>query len=175
MEYVDTPNAVSVKTKTQIDATNWAESTVYADGIGRAVKTEKKDNAGNVFVETEYDNMGRVKRVTNPYRNGETKLWTENTYDDLSRVTKVQTPDNAEVNTSFDLSVSVTLGTVVTVTDQAGKTRRSLTNALGQLARVDEPDDSNISIHCLVSCHWYRRSVILGFLFTTWVNNVIYW
>ena len=143
MEYVDTPNAVSVKTKTQIDATNWAESTVYADGIGRAVKTEKKDNAGNVFVETEYDNMGRVKRVTNPYRNGETKLWTENTYDDLSRVTKVQTPDNAEVNTSFDLSVSVTLGTVVTVTDQAGKTRRSLTNALGQLARVDEPDDSN--------------------------------
>jgi YD repeat-containing protein len=31
------------------------------------------------------------------------------------------------------------IGTAVTVTDQAGKPRRSITNALGQLARVDEP------------------------------------
>jgi YD repeat-containing protein len=31
----------------------------------------------------------------------------------------------------------------VTVTDQAGKQRRSITNALGQLARVDEPNSAN--------------------------------
>jgi YD repeat-containing protein len=35
------------------------------------------------------------------------------------------------------------IGTVVTVTDQAGRQRRSITNALGQLKRVDEPNDSN--------------------------------
>ena len=29
-----------------------------------------------------------------------------------------------------------------TVTDQAGKQRRSITNGLGQLVRVDEPDDA---------------------------------
>jgi RHS repeat-associated protein len=142
MEYTDTPGAMSVKTKTQIDATNWAESTVYADGLGRTIKSEKKDDAGNVFTETEYDQVGRVKRSTNPYRTGETKLWTENTYDDLSRVTKVKTPDNAEVTTAYDLSTSGTLGTIVTVTDQAGKQRRSLTNGLGQLVRVDEPNDA---------------------------------
>lgn len=142
MEYTDTPGAMKVVTKTQIDATNWAESTVYADGLGRAVKTEKKDAAGNVFAETEYDSMGRVKKATNPYRTGETKLWTENTYDDLSRITKVKTPDNAEVTTAYAISTSGTLGTVVTVTDQAGKKRRSLTNGLGQLVRVDEPNDA---------------------------------
>src|SRR2546426_4610946 len=30
--------------------------------------------------------------------------------------------------------------TFITVTDQAGKVRRSMTNGLGQLARIDEPD-----------------------------------
>ena len=142
MEYTDTPGAMAVKTKTQIDGTNWAESIVYADGLGRTIKSEKKDAQGNVFAETEYDLMGRVKKVTNPFRNGDTKLWTESTYDDLSRVTKVVTPDNAEVTTAYGLSTSGTLGTVVTVTDQAGKQRRSLTNGLGQLTRVDEPDDA---------------------------------
>ena len=142
MEYTDTPGAMKVVTKTQIDATNWAESTVYADGLGRSIKSEKKDAAGNVFTETEYDSMGRVKKATNPYRTGDTKLWTENTYDDLSRVTKVKTPDNAEVTTAYAISTSGTLGTVVTVTDQAGKQRRSLTNGLGQLVRVDEPNDA---------------------------------
>src|SRR5690606_2883796 len=34
------------------------------------------------------------------------------------------------------------IGTVVTVTDQAGKLRRSITNALGHLKRVDEPNDA---------------------------------
>jgi YD repeat-containing protein len=33
--------------------------------------------------------------------------------------------------------------TAPTVTDQAGKVRRSIVNALGQLVRVDEPDSSN--------------------------------
>lgn len=142
MEYTDTPNAIKVTTKTQIDGTNWAESSVYADGLGRTIKTEKKDDAGNVFTETEYDSMSRVKRVTNPYRTGENILWTENTYDDLSRVIKIKTPDNAEVNTTFELAASGTLGTSVTVTDQASKQRRSITNALGQLIRVDEPDEA---------------------------------
>ena len=33
-------------------------------------------------------------------------------------------------------------GNIVTVTDQAGKQRRSVTNALGQLIRVDEPNEA---------------------------------
>ena len=142
MIYTDTPGAMAVKTRSQIDATNWAESTVYADGLGRPIKTQKKDVQGDVFTETKYDLIGRIAQVSNPYRTGDAVLWTQNTYDALSRLTKVKTPDNAEVNTAFDVATSGTLGTVVTVTDQAGKIRRSVTNALGQLARVDEPDEA---------------------------------
>jgi RHS repeat-associated protein len=133
-----------IKVRTQIDESNWKEGYSWYDGLGRTIKSQSVDAAaGDVFTETEYDIMGRAKRSTNPYKANETKLWTTPTYDDLGRVTKVQTPDNAEVNTSYSLGTGTTVGAVVTVTDQAGKTRRSITNGLGQLARVDEPNDAN--------------------------------
>ena len=132
-----------VKVSTQIDATNWKVGYSSYDGLGRTIRTQSVDSAGDVFVDTEYDNMGRVKRTTNPYRSGDTIYWTTNTYDDLGRVTAVTTPDNAVVNTAYSLSTTGSqIGTVVTATDQAGKLRRSITNALGQLTRVDEPNDA---------------------------------
>ncbi len=45
------------------------------------------------------------------------------------------TPDNAVVTTAYT-------GNQVTVTDQASKVRRSLSDALGRLSRVDEPDEN---------------------------------
>jgi RHS repeat-associated protein len=133
-----------IKVKTQIDEQKWKEGYIWFDGLGRTIKSQSVDSNGDVFSETEYDNMGRAKRATNPYRTGETKFWTESFYDDLGRAIKIKTPDNAEVLTSYGLATTGgQIGTVVTVTDQAGRQRRSITNALGQLKRVDEPNDSN--------------------------------
>jgi RHS repeat-associated protein len=137
-------------TKTQIDSANWAESWTWFDGLGRTIKTQKKDSAGDVFVETHYDEMGRADKTTNPYRAGTAdadKKWTTYVFDDLSRIKEVLSPleagqsTPAKMQTGYSLSTtSNTLpGTVVTATDQAGKQRRSVTNALGQLQRVDEP------------------------------------
>jgi len=137
-------NQKFVKVKTQIDANLWKEGFSWFDGFGRTVKTQSIDLNGDVFTETEYDQMSRPKKTTNPYRTGETKYWTESFYDDLGRATKIKTPDNAQVLTSYGLAITGNqIGTVVTVTDQAGKQRRSITNALGQLMRVDEPNDGN--------------------------------
>lgn len=133
-----------VKVRTQIDETNWKQGYTWFDGLGRTIKTQSIDSNGDVFTETEYDNMSRVKKVSNPYRTGETIYKTESFYDDLSRVWKVKTPDNAEILTTYDLATTgANIGTVVVVKDQALKERRSITNALGQLERVDEPNDSN--------------------------------
>lgn len=47
------------------------------------------------------------------------------------------------VSTSYDVSTSGAIGQFTTVTDQSGKVRRSITDALGRLTRVDEPNTSN--------------------------------
>ena len=133
-----------VKVKTQIDGTNWKQGYTWFDGHGRTVKTQSVDSSGDVFTETEYDSMGRAWRSTNPYRTGETVQWTSTTFDTFGRVWKVTTPDTAFVETTYGLATSGSqIGTSVTVTDQALKSRRNITNALGQLKRVDEPDTGN--------------------------------
>jgi YD repeat-containing protein len=116
--------------------------------LGRTYKTQSADSSGDVFTETQYDNMGRAKKSSNPYRTGETVYWTENFYDDLGRVKEVHSPletgqtTPAKLLTAYSLATTGSqIGTVVTVTDQALKQRRSITNALGQLKRVDEPND----------------------------------
>ncbi|HEY0050156.1 MAG TPA: hypothetical protein VGB68_12755, partial [Pyrinomonadaceae bacterium] len=138
-----------VKNKTQIDAEKWNEVDTYFDGLGRTIKTQSVDSDGDVFVITNYDEMGRVEEVSNPFRNVSnpscaTNLeCTSTTYDDFGRVWKVRTPDGAIVETTYALATAgAQIGTVTTVKDQAAKERRSITNGLGQLTRVDEPDEA---------------------------------
>jgi RHS repeat-associated protein len=141
--YNDVPNNYQVKSRTQIDETNWSEAITYLDGLGRSFKSEKLDSNGSIFTETEFDAVGRPKRSTNPYRANEPKVWTTTNYDVQGRPFEVVTSDGAKVTTAFGLSTSgANIGTTVTVTDQALKQRRSITNALGQLTRVDEPNDA---------------------------------
>jgi RHS repeat-associated protein len=143
--YNDAPNNYWVKNRTQIDANNWAEAITYLDGLGRSFKSEKLDSSGSIFTETEFDAVGRPKRSTNPYRNGEAKVWTTTNYDVQGRPFEVVTSDGAKVTTAFGVATTgANIGTVVTVTDQANKQRRSITNALGQLTRVDEPNNAGL-------------------------------
>jgi RHS repeat-associated protein len=135
-----------VHIKTQIDATNWKESYTWGDALGRTIKSQMIDSNGDVFSETEYDNMGRVKRTTNPYRTGETKQWTTPTYDELGRTTVITSPDSSTIQTAFGLSASSPVGLTKTVTDQAGKKRTGISDALGRMVRViEDPDSQNLS------------------------------
>ena len=144
--YHDEPNNYRVKSRTQIDAVNWAESITYFDGLGRAVKIEQVDAQGNIFVEKEFDAQGRVKRATNPYRTGETKYWTTNVYDEASRIKEVVLPDASTVKTAYGVSTTGTIGITKQITDQAGKKRKGITDALGRMIRViEDPTGQNLS------------------------------
>jgi len=126
---------------------NLLRSEAFYDGLGRTVETRKYEaNGGYVAVQavpllTVQDpltNLWRAaSKTSNPFRPGagETPVWTTSLTDELGRSIKVITPDNARVKTDYS-------GNATTVTDQAGKMRRSITNALGQLIRVDEPNSS---------------------------------
>ncbi len=142
--YGDTPSNIWVKTRSQFDTSIWVESTTYADNLGRGIKTKKKDSNGDIFTETEYDNMNRVKRVTNPYRAGQTKLWSLTTYDEEGRVKETFTPVASGTGQSLGTkeygfsTAANAIGTYVVGIDASGRKMRSITNALGQLIRVDE-------------------------------------
>ncbi len=96
--YNDTPGNLWVKRRQQIDEYNWAESTTYFDNLGRAFKSRTKDLQGDVLSEIKYDNFGRVKAASNPYRvdasgnPAESVYWSKPRYDELNRVVETYAP-----------------------------------------------------------------------------------
>lgn len=161
--YHDEPNNYWVKSRTKIDANKWAESISYFDGLGRAYKAEEIDSEGNIFVEKEFDEDGRVKRVTNPFRANETKIWTTNVYDEASRIKEVILPDGSKVKTDYGVSVSGTVGTTKQITDQAGKKRKGISDALGRMIRViEDPSGQNLNTDYIFDTLGNLRKTIQG-------------
>ncbi len=143
-----------VKVKSQIDADHWKEGYTYFDGLSRTVRTQSVDDAGDVFVITCYDNMGRTQKSTNPFRGYSNQTcstttgldWTTNTYDAAGRLSTVIVPDSSVVTNTYGLATSAPIGTIKTVTDQAGKKRKGITDVLGRMLRViEDPDSSALS------------------------------
>jgi RHS repeat-associated protein len=123
---------------TMSDQTSYGDNvlqsqTIY-DGLGR--NTEKRQYEGGtnyIAVQTQYDSLSRAYRTSNPFRpwQSQSAIWTTTGFDALGRVISVTTPDSAVVTTSYS-------GNTVTVTDQTGKARKTVTDGLGRLAQVYE-------------------------------------
>lgn len=132
-------------TESKLDATRTVKSYQYEDPLGRASRSFSSEGGDSyIAADTIYDLMGRVWKVSNPYRttalNGTADLshsndWTVSHYDVLGRIDSITLPDASTVQTSYQ-------GTYTTVTDQAGRQRRQKTDALGRIVRVDEPNTS---------------------------------
>jgi RHS repeat-associated protein len=113
---------------------------LFVDGLGRLSETQlTSDPDGTDYTLTTYDGMGRKYKVYNPTRcstittNCGESTWGFATYqyDPLSRPMAVTDQDGSAVSTSYS-------GNSTTVTDEAGKTRQSYTDALGRLTSVIE-------------------------------------
>lgn len=139
-----------VGVRTVQDASTVLWSYQLFDGLGRPYRSFQNDPTNSsaqwLTVDTQYDALGRAKKVSNPYRSSgwadtdnASRVWTTNGYDALGRVTSVTTPDNAVVSTQYT-------GNSVLVTDQAGKQRKSYTDAQGRLTQVVEaPNDASFN------------------------------
>jgi YD repeat-containing protein len=115
---------------------NALKSEVVYDGLGRTIESRGYESPTNYNATRQnYDALGRSYQTSNPFRPlapyNETPLWTTAAYDALGRVLTITTPDNAVVQTAYS-------GNTITVTDQAGKRRQSVTDAGGRLRQVYE-------------------------------------
>lgn len=137
--YNDSAHTIVTKSDLSEFGDNKLRSESIYNGLGRTIETRTYESSSSYIITKQvYDGLGRVIESTNPYRTLTDATYgeTETTYDALGRTTSIRTkPDNTEFRTAY-------AGNAVTTTDQAGKQRKSLTDALGRLITVYEaPDD----------------------------------
>lgn len=141
--YNDTVGSLYMYIETQQDASRVSKGYEYFDALGRPIRTSVYESDTSYLIsDTQYDQMGRIWRVSSPYRGtlsspvNPLNYWMTNAYDALSRVTSMTFSDGMNswsVQTAYQ-------GASTTVTDQALKRKRQMVDALGRIVRVDEPD-----------------------------------
>jgi RHS repeat-associated protein len=131
--YDDQNHIITTTTdQSSFNDTNPLKSQVVYDDLGRTTEKRQYETANDyISVRQAYDSLGRSYQTSNPFRAGDTILWMTSGYDALSRVTSITTPDNAVITTSYN-------GNTVTVTDQTGKQRKSVSDGLGRLTQLYE-------------------------------------
>ncbi|MDX6501148.1 MAG: hypothetical protein QOG23_4408 [Blastocatellia bacterium] len=140
----DDANHIITSTTDQVtfNDPNPLKSQVLYDAMGRTIESRQYEGGTNyIAVQTQYDAMGRAYKTSNPFRpwQSESAVWNTSTFDALGRVSSVTTPDSAVMSTAYS-------GNTVTVTDQAARQRKSVTDALGRLSSVyEDPSGLNYS------------------------------
>ena len=138
--YDDNTRTITVTSDLNTYEDNLLKTVTKYDGLGRLTETQTfEDLANYIATQQQYDISGRVFKTSNPFRplQMETPDWTITTYDSLSRVLTVKAPDNAVVTSSYS-------GNTVTITDQAQRKRKSVTDALGRMIEVyEDPNGLN--------------------------------
>ena len=136
-----------VNTTGRLDETRTTNQYQFYDGLGRPNRSFIHDGVKFLTTDKQYDALGRVRRISNPYSTdgshasgNPSEIWTTTVYDSLGRVLTVTTPDDPNrASPANDAKViNAYRGNKVMVTDQAGKSRMSETDALGRLVRVVE-------------------------------------
>lgn len=167
-EYDDINRRVIVRSDLETKGDGKKVATQFFDQLGRVRLSKTLEDSATQSATNETDGIkvqARYKTAagytyqlsSNPYRaatavteTDPTMGWTLSTAWNTGRRSEVQTFSGAGLPVVFGGSNENSTGIVRTdidanrtlVTDQAGKQRRSVTNALGQLIRVDEPDAS---------------------------------
>jgi RHS repeat-associated protein len=124
---------------------NIQHTTVF-DDLGRVKQTQFNDpdcTAGSKLVKVDHaygftTGVGEFTQVSTPYcdtPNSVYGLMATTQHDALDRITSVTQTDGSTVTTTYS---GTTAGLTATVTDEAGKARTSLTDALGHLTKVWE-------------------------------------
>jgi RHS repeat-associated protein len=119
-----------------VQGTSVVKKITALDALGRPFTSTTDDAASTIYsvTQTQYDPLGRPYKSSNPYT-ASPQFWTTSQFDALGRPTLTLLPDGAQTTSSYSL-------TSATVSDPAGKQRKSLTNGIGQLSQVDEPGDA---------------------------------
>lgn len=149
-DYNDSIFPYWVKSTSSLDAGRSVSSWSFFNGAGQGFRSRSQTANGYLSSDIEFDKMGRAVKTFNPYtvanlgdvRPEGIKSTEVVQFDALGRALRTRFPDDSTVSLAYnnrDDTPANLSRTFVTVTDQAGKKRRQLADALGRIVRVDEP------------------------------------
>jgi len=137
-----------------IQGSNVQNTITTVDGLGRAVTQKLSDGTTTYsIVGTQYDPIGRAYMTSNPYTST-AQYWTTSKFDALGRPTYTVLQDNSQITFSYSTNTA-------TVTDPAGKARKSIADGLGRMTSIYEPDPTNENSLTLQTSYTYNVSDIL--------------
>ena len=120
-------------------------ATIYYDKLSRELRRQSIGFDGTaIYVDTHYDNRGRVKKTSEPYyadgSSGAT-LWSTPTYDDIDRQLSLTYPrgDGSTLQSSTNYQGFITLAT-----DAKGRVRSEIKNAIGQITQATDADGNSV-------------------------------
>jgi RHS repeat-associated protein len=115
-----------------------ASTQVYYDYLDREVRRSTLGfDQREIYVDTQYDERGQIKQVSEPYFANETPVWTVNEYDVLGRVVKQTAPDQSVTTSRYQ-------GLTTIVTNPLGQTQTRTVNSRQQL--IESQDNLNNSL-----------------------------
>lgn len=117
-------------------------SKTYFDALGREIRyeTQRFDGitSGVIIKETQYDSLGRVYRVSDPYYKGQTVQWTTMTYDIVGRVIATTLPDMTQSTVTYS-------GLTTTTTNALNQTQSAQKNSQGQIIKVTDAANNSVT------------------------------
>ena len=121
--------------KIAVSGAGKSESVTFYDQQNRAIRKQSEGLNGEViWTDTEYDSLGRVKRTSEPYFQGNPVYWNTPTYDLLSRKISVTTPNQ---DGSYDYSSRIEYnGFSTTITDGLGRTLTEEKDVTGNVVKM---------------------------------------
>ncbi|MBK8186090.1 MAG: RHS repeat-associated core domain-containing protein [Cellvibrio sp.] len=123
--------------RTRSRASGGSEAIEYFDKLGRSIRSSKRNFNGSWSnVDTEYDNLSRVKRQSIPFAAndpvaGQATAWTTTQFDTLGRPVEVKAPDLSVSSLSYN-------GYTTTSTNAKNQKKYETKNGLGQLVKVQD-------------------------------------
>ncbi len=122
-------------------------ATSFFDGLGRGYKSQHALPNGTATMDTVFDPAGHIGSVSNPYFTTADLTYgtTTSLYDGLGRATQVTKQDGSISSVNYNVAVA-SPGDCTDTKDEAGKQRRTCSDALGRLVEVDEPNPGAQSI-----------------------------
>ncbi|MDP5208635.1 hypothetical protein [Microbulbifer sp. 2205BS26-8] len=112
---------------------------------GCIIRTETQGLHKTIYADREYDNLGRLTFVSEPYFIGNSRLWTKTDYDLLGRPTRVTAPDGSQATMEY-------LGLKTITTNNKGQQKTEYKNVAGELVdaingRLTYEYDSQGNLH----------------------------